>query len=66
MPTREATFDSRIYSSEGVMEAVEAFADFGKFEASEQDGTITVTAELEERSIRQVWGEFQNYVLINS
>ncbi len=66
MPTREAIFHSTIYPAEAVQEAAEAFADFAAFELVPGDDAITVRAELEERSINQVWGEFQNYVLINS
>ncbi len=66
MAVRTATFDSRIYSAEAVNGAADAFSDFGNFETAQQDGAIVVTAELEERSIRQIWGEFRNYILINS
>ncbi len=66
MPSREASFDTKIYSMGAVKEAVDAFAEFGTFEVTEEKHAVTVRAELEERSIRQVWGEFQNFVLINS
>ena len=66
MPSRTATFDSRIYDTDAVLGAVEAFTDFGEFEVDKQEGTVVVTAELEDRSIRQIWGEFRNYILVNS
>lgn len=66
MATVSARFAEPIYDPGVVEEAVQAFEDFGSFQVDAQDGAIVVSAEIEDNSLRRVWGEFQNYILINT
>jgi hypothetical protein len=66
MATVSARFAEPIYARGVVEEAVEAFEDFGSFQVEARDGAVVVTAEIEDNSLRRIWGEFQNYILINT
>ena len=66
MSTRTARFDLRIYTAETIYQATEAFSDFGAFTSTTDGDHVVVQAEIDEKAARQVWGEFQNYILVNS
>lgn len=66
MATETAEFDLRLYKADAVTTAMEAFEDFATFEVDKGDKAIAVTATLRDETARLVWGEFTNYVLVNS
>jgi hypothetical protein len=66
MATLEALFTGPFYSVPAVTAAVEAFGPFGTFSHEVKDEAVHVTAELDDKDGERVWGEFLNYVLINS
>ncbi len=66
MASKTVTFDLKIYTRQSVTDALEAFADFGEFGQREENETIVVEAEIDDEIVRPVWGEFQNFVLVNS
>lgn len=66
MASKTLSFDLKIYTQKSVTEAIEAFADFGQFTQREEDNAIVVEAEVNDDNVGPIWGEFQNYVLVNS
>ena len=66
MSTHTARFDLRIYSAQTIEQAVEAFAEFGAFTATTDEEHVVVQGEIDDKAARQVLGELQNYILVNS
>lgn len=66
MTTHTARFDLRIYSAQAIEQAIEAFADFATLSATADGDCLVVQGDIDGKTARQVWGEFQNYILVNS